>query len=384
MSKMGEEHVVLVGEGSSEPTSGFADAISMFTPSPVRFCFGVRRGTEGLEQLSQHPRVSITANFPGRGLANLGLPLRECSMSTFDVSRMIETGALRTDALLVVASPPDSSGYRSVGTVNGLMQAAVDKAAHIIVEEHPGLRVVRGAARIPPEKVDLVVDHEVPAYSALSRAPDETDYKCAQFIDTFLSDGISIQIGVGGIIGALGSILASRRNLKIVSGAVGDTIRNLQVQGCLAAGERIRGTALVGDDELLDWAIQADIELMPSGQIHNPDWLGDIPRFHAVNVGITVDLDGNVNSERIGTRTVSGKGGAPNFAEGASRSEDGISIVALRTDKGACLVDRIDEPTIPSRHIDVLVCEKGAIDLRGKCLEERRVAIRRLFDSPSQ
>src|SRR5205823_2638899 len=73
---------ILVGEGSAEPTNGLRTALELFSPAPVEFVFGVRRTSEGLDQIAR-PGVSVVAAFPGRGLARTGLPARTCDLSTY-------------------------------------------------------------------------------------------------------------------------------------------------------------------------------------------------------------------------------------------------------------------------------------------------------------
>ncbi|MEZ5481586.1 MAG: acetyl-CoA hydrolase/transferase C-terminal domain-containing protein [Porticoccaceae bacterium] len=214
----------------------------------------------------------------------------------------------------------------------------------------------------------------------MSRPPTELDYACAEHIATLIDDNTPIQIGVGGIIEALSDQLKTRRNLRIISGAVGETIRKLHNFGCLSPSENILGTALVGDADIIEWAkTTANLRLMSSREIHNPKWLAKIANFHSLNIALSVDLEGNVNAESIGERQISGKGGSPNFAQGAALSPGGHAIVALRGDRENSLVDKIDRPTIPGSHISYIVCENGIADLRNKSLEEKAVALKKLF-----
>ncbi|MEZ5481585.1 MAG: hypothetical protein R3E73_05225 [Porticoccaceae bacterium] len=125
---------ILVGEGSAEPTVGFDFARQMFSPDSVEFFFGVRRSSEGLNQLNT-PGVSVVANFPGRGMKGLTTPPQNCNLSAFRISRVLDSGRLQADALLVVATPPNAKGERSLGTANGPLQSAIDNAPLIIVEE---------------------------------------------------------------------------------------------------------------------------------------------------------------------------------------------------------------------------------------------------------
>ena len=84
---------------------------------------------------------------------------------------------------------------------------------------------------------------------------------------------------------------------------------------------------------------------------------------------LQIDRLGNVNSETVGSRLVSGLGGAPDSARGAHRSAGGRCIVAMRS-KGPAgsplLVDRVNSVSVPGPDVDFVVTELGLADLRGR------------------
>jgi acyl-CoA hydrolase len=370
---------ILVGEGSAEPTVGFSTVLQKFSPDPVEFFFGVRRSPEGLKELNRGD-ISVVANFPGRGMKELNHPPRPCQLSAYGITRMLDRQKLRPDALLCVATPPDHQGIRSLGTANGPLQCAIDHAPLIIVEEWADLPVIPGAATIPADKPVEIISHMPAAFAPLSRPASKEDYACAAHIASLIPDNIPLQIGVGGIIEALADCLKPRRGLRVITGAVGSTVKTLHEQGCLAPDADILGTAMVGDDDIMQWAVNTpNLRLMSSREIHNPQWLASMPGFHSINIALSVDLQGNVNAESVGSKLVSGKGGSPNFAEGASLSEGGHAIVALRADRDNSLVKKIPRPTIPGHQVSYLVTENGVADLRGKSATERAEVIQNLF-----
>lgn len=376
--KINPAKCVLVGEGSAEPTVGFDLVRNRLAPSAVEFFFGVRRCSEGLEILNT-PGVTAVANFPGRGMASYADKLSTCNLSAYNISRVIDTGRLIPDAALVVASPPDARGVRSLGTANGPLQSVLDAAPLIFVEEDPELRILPGAATIPPGKTLEVIPHIRPPFAALSRPPKDQDYACARHIASLIQDETPLQIGVGGIIEALADELLPRRGLSIYTGAVGDSLRKLHLNGCIAADAPIIGSAMVGDEDIMEWAESSGkVHMASSRQIHNPRWLARLDRFHSINICLSVDLAGNVNSESIGDRKISGKGGSPDFAKGACKSRGGQAIVALRAREGA-LVENIPKPSIGGQCISYIVTENGIADVRGKDGIERARAIEKIF-----
>lgn len=370
---------IFVGEGTYEPTTGFQLARDYFRGHELTFYFGVRRSAEGLEQLNK-AGTHIVANFPGRGMKGLDCPLSVCNLSTYAVNQAIRTGRVQPDAALVVASPPDAMGRRSVGTANGPVAAALEKAPVIFVEEYPEIQIVKGAPFIPADKEIHVISHRAPAYSALSRAPEATDYAIAKNIASLIPDGAAVQLGVGGIIEALADSLSSKKHLRSISGAIGSAIKRLDDHSNLNPEHPIYGSAIVGDDELIRWAAtHHQVELLPSDKIHKPNWIASHEPFFSINIGISVDHCGNINAEQIGEKKISGKGGSPNFSKGAHMSKEGMSIFALRSDKGVGLVEKISKPTVQARYVDCIVTEKGIAVLKEKNELERKQLLEQLF-----
>jgi len=58
--------LVMVGEGTAEPTVGIRAAADLVSPDPVSFFFGVRRTPEGLPDSDRI--ASVTTNMPAAGL----------------------------------------------------------------------------------------------------------------------------------------------------------------------------------------------------------------------------------------------------------------------------------------------------------------------------
>jgi acyl-CoA hydrolase len=107
------------------------------------------------------------------------------------------------------------------------------------------------------------------------------------------------------------------------------------------------------------------------------------PPLIALNTALEIDLDGQVNVEGTGGRATGMIGGHPDFAAAGVRSRDGLSVVAVATHHrgGPTLVDRLTGPVTTASHdVDVVVTERGSLDLRALDRPARRTALRRLWD----
>ena len=104
----------------------------------------------------------------------------------------------------------------------------------------------------------------------------------------------------------------------------------------------------------------------------------------AINSAIEVDLTGQVCADSIGPRLYSGVGGQVDFIYGASRSKNGVPIIALpstATVKGETVSKIV--PTLKvgaggvttRNHIHYVVTEHGVANLYGRTIRQRARAL---------
>lgn len=373
--------LVLCAEGPVEPSAALAAYLRRQPPSPadpLHLLFGMRRTRPPLPDVLPLG-LTVGAFMPGRGLRDVpDLILDRSSYS--EICHDLSTGKLAPDVVIACTTPPDAHGVRSLGAIDGYLGLAMRRAS-VVVEEVgwlpriPGAALVRDAALVVPSPA--LADDDQPSFSA---PHDAVDRQIARRVLDLLPNRPHLALGIGRVPEAIGDLLEGRGDVSIVTGVVTETSRRLSDQGVLADG-RCHGMSVVGSAALLQWAVD-HVQLHPSTFIHDPLRLGALSRFVAVLGAVSVDLMGNVNSERSSHGLVSGRGGAPDFAAGAHGSPDGLSIVCLHShnSQGASrLVESIPEPTIPGRHVDVVVTERGVARLSGLDASERAAAIAALF-----
>ncbi len=150
-----------------------------------------------------------------------------------------------------------------------------------------------------------------------------------------------------------------------------DELVVLAGKGLLAAPAE--AAYLWGGPDLHAMVSAGDLVLKELGYTHDLTDISVTERFVAVNTALQVGLDGSANVESAGGRLVSGPGGHPDFAAGASRSPGGLSVVALTSTSGgrSNIVVRPDVVSTPRADVDVVVTEHGVADLRG-CSDRER------------
>jgi len=147
-------------------------------------------------------------------------------------------------------------------------------------------------------------------------------------------------------------------------------------------------SALIGTKAVADWVRERDdVVLVASNYSHGANALSRQDRFFALNSAIEVAMDGAINAEMVGSRVVSGPGGQPDFALGASLASGGKSVVALpstaQRGKRSRIVSAISPGapvTVPRHLADYVVTEHGVATLRGANISERRDRLRAITE----
>ena len=111
---------------------------------------------------------------------------------------------------------------------------------------------------------------------------------------------------------------------------------------------------------------------------HGIPGMASIKNFVALQSTVEIALDGSANSEFAAGRFISGPGGAPDFAFGASVATGGRSIIAMPSAAAGGTISKVvnrltlaPPTTLPNYLADVIATEFGAVELRGKTLTER-------------
>jgi acyl-CoA hydrolase len=282
---------------------------------------------------------------------------------------------LRPD-LLVASVVPVPGGFR-FGTEASWLRTAVDGGAVVAAVVRPELACADAGQPLPADRVVVVgEDGSGPTEVAWGRPVDI--HRCiAERVAALIPPGARLQYGPGAVGTAI--VDALRRPVHVDTGMITDAVVALDRRGLLL-GLPV-GPFLGGSSQLYGWA---DGRPMLRGLevTHHPGRLTSGPPLIAVNTALEIDLDGQVNVERIGESAVAGIGGHPDYTFAASGAPGGLSIIALPSVHGgrSTLVERISAPaTTPSHDVDVIVTELGVADLRGLGRRERRRAIGRLW-----
>ena len=115
--------------------------------------------------------------------------------------------------------------------------------------------------------------------------------------------------------------------------------------------------------------------------VNKTEVIASLDNFVSINGCINVDLYGQVCSETVGTRQISGTGGQLDFVTGAYRSQGGkafLTLPSVYTDKKgkkhSNIIPRFTDGnviTTPRTQAPIIVTEYGAAQLQGHSTWER-------------
>ncbi len=292
------------------------------------------------------------------------------------------------DVFIAAVSPMDDDGNFCIGLslMSEWETSAVCK--DIIVEVNPNLPKVDGGLLINIRDVALLYESNEPIPEVHATEPNETEIKIAQYCRELIHDGDCIQLGIGSLPNALAVEMMDLHDLglhtEMFTTKMGEMIRKGVVTGArknIDTGRHVGGFA--GGDRALYDTLASDPACLirPTSYVNNPFIIAQIDNFVSVNTCIEMDLTGQVCSESIGTRQISGTGGSIDFAYGATHAKGGRSILAFTStakhgeSKIRCTLTPGAQVSIPRSYVDYIVTEYGIANLRGKMVCERVEAL---------
>jgi len=302
-----------------------------------------------------------------------------------DVPRLFDRGLLPLDAVLVNATPPDAHGFCSLGTSVEAMHAAIRAATTVIVQFNRAMPRTLGESFIHVDDIDVAVEVDIPPYRYETGAVGEVERQIGEYVADLVSDGATIQLGIGAIPTATALALRDKRDLGVHTEMFTDPVVDLVEAGVVTGTrkERNRGkivTAfMMGTQRLYDFVHDNPMVEMRSVDFTNDTHvIRSFNRMVAINSAIEVDLTGQVVADSIGHRLYSGIGGQMDFIRGASLAPEGRAIIALPATAAGGEASRI----VPSlregagvvttrAHVRTIVTEFGVAELWGKSVRER-------------
>lgn len=294
----------------------------------------------------------------------------------------------RINVVAVTGTPPDENGMISLGPCP-FRADLCDYADLVIVQINEKLPYVRGEqGMISADRADLLIDGTEDLYCVDSSQISETEEAIGGYISELVSDGACLQLGIGSIGSAVGSMLMGKKDLGIHTEMFVESMKDLMLCGAvnnsrkeICPGVSIFGFS-TGSQALYDFLDHnAMVETRPFDFVNEPRIISQISNMVSINSAVQIDLMGQVCAESMGFQQYSGSGGQGDFVRGANWSPGGKSFIAIpssRLDKQGERHSKItlslpagSSITTPRTDVHYIVTEYGVVNLRGASLEER-------------
>jgi acyl-CoA hydrolase len=289
--------------------------------------------------------------------------------------------------VVAAASPPDAHGHFTLGT-NADYVARLIGHVPIFLEANRHMPRTFGENQIHVSQVVGWCENDRPLVEVPPVEPDDRDRRIAAFVAERVPDTATIQVGIGGIPGALLANLRDHRHLGVHTELIGDGLMDLVERGVITGthkqtrANKLVATFCLGTQRLYEWLHDnGSVELLPVDYVNDPRIIGREDNFMSINATTEVDLFGQCASETIAGRYWSSSGGQADFARGAMYSRGGKGFIVLRstTGKGLSRIRvRLTEGSVVTtikNTVDHVVTEWGVAELRGKSLADRARAL---------
>ncbi|MGI6031205.1 MAG: butyryl-CoA:acetate CoA-transferase [Eubacteriales bacterium] len=295
-------------------------------------------------------------------------------------------------------APMDEHGYFNFGPSASHMAAVCERAEVIIVEVNQNMPRCLGGFEegIHISQVDMIVEGSNPGLGILGGGgpATEVDQAVARLIVEEIPNGACLQLGIGGMPNAVGSLIAQSdlKDLGVHTEMYVDGFVDMAMAG------KITGKYKNLDKGRQTYAFGAGTQKLYDYLNNNPacmsapvNYTNDIrsisaqDNFMSINNAVDVDLFGQVNAESAGIKHISGAGGQLDFVLGAYLSQGGKSFICCSSTfktKDGTLKSRILPTLNPGSivtdtraNIHFLVTEYGKVNLKGLSTWQKAEAI---------
>ncbi len=306
-----------------------------------------------------------------------------------DIPRLFESGQIPLDVALIQVSPPDEQGMCSLGISVDIVKSAAENAALVIAQVNPRMPRTLGDSMIDVYDIDVLVPVDCELIEVPPPAPGDDVRKIGEYVASLVSDGATLELGIGEIPQSVLEFLHDKRDLGIHTEMLTDAIIPLIDKGIIT-GERktldrrrLVASFCIGTRKLYDYVDNNPaFAFHPTEYVNDPFIIGQQHKQVAINVALEVDLTGQVCADSLGNQFYSGIGGQVDFNRGAARSHGGKAIIALPSTAKDGTVSRISCCLQPGAGVvttrgDVhyVITEYGIAYLHGKSVQERAIAL---------
>ncbi len=304
------------------------------------------------------------------------------------IPRLFKTRRLPIQVALIQVSPPDDFGWVSLGVSVDITLSAALSADLVIAQVNPKMPRVLGRSFIHVNDVDVFVEYEE-ALITIGEHPElESANIIARHIARLIDDGSTMQISLGATPQAILLGLSDKNDLGIHTQFLTEDILHLIERGVITNRKKgynegkLVASSAIGTENLYEFLHDnPSIEFHPSDYVNDPGIISRHNKMVSINVLMAMDFSGQAAADALPYNHFSGVTGMLDFVRGSAQSEKGKSILILtstsRDGTKSRIVPTLNDTAVvvPRGDVHFVVTEYGAVNLFGKSLEERTLAM---------
>jgi len=276
--------------------------------------------------------------------------------------------------VVVAQIPPPGDESFSIGVCADFLPAVLNNATLFVGEINKQQPVPADSPTWPVSRLDMAIECDRPVGMLAETETDAAAIDIGRHVAEIIEDGDCLQVGIGSISSAVLAALDNKNDLGVHSGLVSDGMMALALAGNINGRNknidtgRVVSCTTLGSRALLEWVGSApELRFQAVNYTHDIGVIRQLDQFVSINSAMQVDLFGQVNSDMLNGRQLSGTGGAVDMMRAAKMSKGGRSIIALKATAKGGTISRIvatltsnTAATILRTDVDYVVTEFGA------------------------
>ena len=261
----------------------------------------------------------------------------------------------------------------SLGTEVNILPAAIEavreRGGLVIAQANSQMPYTYGDAQLYEHEIDYLVEVDEPlAVKPPTSFTDETR-QIGDRIAAQISDGSTLQLGIGAIPDSVLSTLVQRKGMRIWTEMFSDGVLELQKRGALDEDIPITASFIFGGEELYKWLhLNRQVRMLRTEKTNDPGQIARQAKMTSINSALQIDLSDQANASHVRGQIYSGFGGSTDFIVGALHARGGASYMALQSwhpkANASTIVPRLTEDVTSFQH-SYVVTENGVASCFG-------------------
>ena len=306
-----------------------------------------------------------------------------------EIPRLFKRKRVAIDICLIQVAKGVNDNMFSLGANVDVVRAAMEHARIVIAQvnkEHP---YTFGQSELYQDEIDYLWFHDNALPEHIVGPLGDVENAIGRNTASLISDGSTIQLGIGKIPDAVTKALHHKKDLGVHTEMFSDGMVDLIKSGAVTGRKKSSDVGLhvtsfvIGTKKVYDFVHNnPQVRFYTSDITNDPSKISMHHKMTSINSALEVDLTGQVVADSIGNKMYSGIGGQVDYTRGAARCEEGLPVIALPSTAKNGTLSRIKCLLTPGAGVvtsrgDVhyVVTEYGIADLYGRTVEERALSL---------